>query len=742
MCRAVQADVGQGILESMTASVILTVTTTWSAALTSGKSAQWDSPVKEGALKPFKEEESVTVMPTANDMANAAQTTPNTAKRGIFHMDNSIKNPIDRKNLRFVQKMVTEILESLSSWAVGTKYLESAEETTPEVTEAPTPEPESPTTPKPEDTTPEEATTKAVSPTTPKPEDTAPEEATTKADPTTTPKPEETTPVATDAPTPESESPTTPKPEDTTSEEATSKADSTTTPKPEDTTPEEATTKVDSPTTPKAEETTPEEVTTKADSTISPKPEDTTPEEATTKADSPTNPEAEDADAETTAVSPKADTTVVQTTPPSAVTATAPGSATTADEDTTTPSSPAATTAGKGTPAPGADPMLSDTTTEIEETTTPKKDRTTLLRDIVTATIGRYTATVALGTTSKPGDSSKGMDDIANTSPAAKQPVTAAAESGATTAATAPLPKPTVLTTTTKAESAPKPSEAVTPNEKETAPETEQPGPVAAAENAGATCVVVMTTAGKKEVTTVKEMSPTPENEPEDVTEKAPVTDKGEVTTVAKETTTRDKKDTIEEMYLVSNGTSKPTIHFQEVTEGRDEPHPTDADTLPVKEPEINKPLINIGDLPMLPGETQDGNMQQYVYRQEPAKKCQRRARVTIRYPAFVPRIVIRRRFQRAVRMPTIIRTVRINPYPSGGVLRKEVQMTTYWRGLPKVVHSTLSIPNQNKPDGYDYYAFSYNRYYSLDIGKRIARPVTALTGKTVSKDWYNCPSK
>uniref|UniRef100_A0A8D2N6X3 SMB domain-containing protein n=1 Tax=Zonotrichia albicollis TaxID=44394 RepID=A0A8D2N6X3_ZONAL len=146
-----------------------------------------------------------------------------------------------------------------------------------------------------------------------------------------------------------------------------------------------------------------------------------------------------------------------------------------------------------------------------------------------------------------------------------------------------------------------------------------------------------------------------------------------------------------------------------------------------------------------------DGNMQQYVYRQEPAKKCQRRPQVTIRYPAFVPRIVIRRRFQRAVRMPTVIRTVRINPHPSGkgtlrlsytGVLRKEIQMTTYWRGLPKVVHSTLSIPNQNKPDGYDYYAFSYNRYYSLDIGKRIARPVTALTGKTVTKDWYNCPSK
>lgn len=34
---------GKGILESMTATVILTVNTTWSAALTSGKPAQWVS---------------------------------------------------------------------------------------------------------------------------------------------------------------------------------------------------------------------------------------------------------------------------------------------------------------------------------------------------------------------------------------------------------------------------------------------------------------------------------------------------------------------------------------------------------------------------------------------------------------------------------------------------------------------------------------------------------------------------
>ncbi|XP_041335510.1 proteoglycan 4 isoform X2 [Pyrgilauda ruficollis] len=757
------------------------------------------------------------------------------------------------------------------------------EETTPEEPTTPAPEettppPEESTTPKPEETTPEEPTTpKSEEPTTPKPEEITPEEPTTpapqettpeeqtapKPEEPTTPKPEETTPEEPTNPKPEEptpEEPTTPKPEDLTPEEPTTpKPEETTpeeltTPKPKEPTPEEPTTLADSPTTPKPEKTTPEEPTTKADSpATTPKAEETTPEE-TTKADSPTTPKAEDADSPTIPAAPEA------------------------SKATASPGSAEPTTVGKDSPTAGAGTMLSDTTVENKETTTPKKDRTTLLKDIFTAATGKDTVTVAMVTTAKPGDSPKGMDDLPNTAPTAEEPVTAAAESEttstdtktATTAATAPLPNPTVLVTTIKEDSTPQPGEAVTPNEEETTTDTEQAGPAADKESPGAACVIVEMTPGKKEVTTIKEMGTTPEKEMEDVTEKAPGIAKEEVTTVPKETTTRDKKDTIEEMYLVFNGTSKPTIHFQEVTEATEEPHPTEPETLPAKEePEINKPLIQVGDLPMFPGETQekndekdlcsgkpadgmvalpngtlavfrghyywllngrtppttnprrisdgwgipspidsvfsrcncdgktffikgplywrftngvmdngypkplatgfaglsgrivatlpvarynsrpesvyfikrDGNMQQYVYRQEPAKKCQRRARVTIRYPAFVPRVVIRRRFQRAVRMPTVIRTVRINSHPSG-VLRKEIQMTTYWRGLPKVVHSTLSVPNQNKPDGYDYYAFSYNRYYSLDVGKRIARPVTALTGKTVTKDWYNCPSK
>ncbi|XP_075013118.1 uncharacterized protein LOC142085226 [Calonectris borealis] len=776
------------------------------------------------------------------------------------------------------------------------------EDTTPEATEAPMTEADSPTTAKVEDTTleaTEEPITEAESPTTPKPEDTTPEATeapTTKADSPTTPKPEDTTPEATEAPMTEADYPTTAKVEDTTpeaTEEPITEAESPTTPKPEDTTPEATEapmTEAEYPTTAKVEDMTPEateEPMTEEDSPTTPSAEEPTPE--ATEADSPTTPKPEE---------------------------TAPELVTAARTVTITDKKDKTTAKTVTTPVTEEPTTKTETTTVNREITTPKKDKTTVLKDLLTSR--KDTTTVTTVKTAKPADSPKGKDDIPNTTPTAKQAVTTTAQSEATTmdkktattaaeeeatpakedktpipketsiaqreespvttatvttaaaAATTPMPKPTVLTTTAKTDATPKPREIVTTTKGDTTMETKQPV-AAAKESPSPICVVVEpTTAGKKEVMTIKETSVTPEKEMDDATEKAPSIDKGEETTVTKETTTREKKDTIEEMFIVSKGTSKPTIHFQEVTDTRDEPRPSDQETLPVKEePEINnKPLIQTADLPILTGETQakdekdlcsgkpadgmvalpngtlavfrghyywllngrsppttnprrisdgwgipspidavfsrcncdgktffikgplywrftngvmdkgypkplangfaglsgkivatlpvarynnrpesvyfikkDGNMQQYVYRQEPAKKCQRRTHVTVRYPVYVPRLVIRRRFQRAVRMPSVIQTVRINPYPSG-VLRKEIKTNTYWRGLPKVIHSTISLPNYNKPDGYDYYAFSYNRYYSLDVGKRIARPVTALTGKTVSKDWYNCPSK
>ncbi|XP_015725352.1 proteoglycan 4 isoform X2 [Coturnix japonica] len=687
-----------------------------------------------------------------------------------------------------------------------------AEETTPEATEAPTtpkaeettPEAtEAPTTPKAEETTPEAT----EAPTTPKAEETTPEateapitprvkDTTSKAIETVTPKIAEATSVATEALTTSTkvkgtttkvtERPTTSKAEETTPKAT----DAPTTPKVEETTPKAT----DAPTTPKAEETTPKAT----DAPTTPKAEVTTPkatEAPTTKAYFPTTPKAEGKTASATKVP-------------------------------TTPSEKEVMLKATGAPVSLADsPTIPEFELSTAAATTVKQGTTTTYSKLLSKTdkSDRTTNPISMETSTK------------------KE--------------------------TTKTDSTPKPTDIVTTTKRDAAVETTRAVP------AVAECIIPSkdTTTGEKEMTTLATgTSYTTEKETEDSPEESPSFDKKEETTVIRGRTTTEKKDTIEEMFLVSRGTSKPDIHFQEITDTHDEPSPSSPETMPVEEAEINKPLIQTADLPVVSGGAEmgkadekdlcsgkpadgmvalpngtlavfrghyywllngrmppttsprrisegwgipspidavfsrcncdgktffikgplywrftngvmdngypkplangfagltgkikaalpvasyngrpesvyfikrDGNMQQYVYRQEPAKKCQRKARITIRYPAFVPRLVIRRRFQRAVGMPTVIQTVRINPYQSG-VLRKEVKVTAYWRGLPKVIHSTISVPNYNKPDGYDYYAFSYNRYYSLDVGKRIARPVTALTGKTVSKDWYNCPEK
>uniref|UniRef100_A0A8C3HR54 SMB domain-containing protein n=1 Tax=Chrysemys picta bellii TaxID=8478 RepID=A0A8C3HR54_CHRPI len=138
------------------------------------------------------------------------------------------------------------------------------------------------------------------------------------------------------------------------------------------------------------------------------------------------------------------------------------------------------------------------------------------------------------------------------------------------------------------------------------------------------------------------------------------------------------------------------------------------------------------------------GSVQRYIYNQEPAKRCKKKAYV--RYPAYTHRAVIkRRRFERAIRSaieyrtPVMYHTLRINHNPSG-ILHHEVKINSYWRGFPKVVHSAISIPNYRRPDGYDYYVFSKDQYYNVNVASRIARSVTSQTGQTVSKDWYKCP--
>lgn len=62
---------GKGILEMPSATVIITVNTTWSAALISRKPALWSFPVKVAASSPLHEGGSVTVTQIVRSMASA-----------------------------------------------------------------------------------------------------------------------------------------------------------------------------------------------------------------------------------------------------------------------------------------------------------------------------------------------------------------------------------------------------------------------------------------------------------------------------------------------------------------------------------------------------------------------------------------------------------------------------------------------------------------------------------------------
>uniref|UniRef100_G1TFQ7 SMB domain-containing protein n=1 Tax=Oryctolagus cuniculus TaxID=9986 RepID=G1TFQ7_RABIT len=137
------------------------------------------------------------------------------------------------------------------------------------------------------------------------------------------------------------------------------------------------------------------------------------------------------------------------------------------------------------------------------------------------------------------------------------------------------------------------------------------------------------------------------------------------------------------------------------------------------------------------------GSIQQYTYKQEPVRKCTRRT--PINYSVYGETAQIRRRrFERALGPQTHTIRIHYSPvrvaYQDKGFLHNEVKVSTIWRGLPSVVTSAISLPNIRKPDGYDYYAFSKDQYYNIDVPTRTARAITTRSGQTLSKIWYNCP--
>ncbi|XP_029105992.1 proteoglycan 4a [Scleropages formosus] len=72
-----------------------------------------------------------------------------------------------------------------------------------------------------------------------------------------------------------------------------------------------------------------------------------------------------------------------------------------------------------------------------------------------------------------------------------------------------------------------------------------------------------------------------------------------------------------------------------------------------------------------------------------------------------------------------------------------EINIRVSWKGFPSLVTSAVSVPNPHKPDGYDYYIFSNDKYYIIKVvGERLA---LATTPNRASQDnsahrWLKCP--
>uniref|UniRef100_H3B6C4 SMB domain-containing protein n=1 Tax=Latimeria chalumnae TaxID=7897 RepID=H3B6C4_LATCH len=137
------------------------------------------------------------------------------------------------------------------------------------------------------------------------------------------------------------------------------------------------------------------------------------------------------------------------------------------------------------------------------------------------------------------------------------------------------------------------------------------------------------------------------------------------------------------------------------------------------------------------------GLAQQYTYRQESSKSCQK-TNSGLQYSIYIHK----KRLTRAARKLKINHVNEVlSSFPTmltypwfAGILEREISIRTYWKGFPKVIHSAVSVPNPRKPDGHDYFVVSKaDRYYNINITTP-STPVASLSQSTISADWYKCP--
>ncbi|XP_068096252.1 proteoglycan 4 isoform X8 [Hyperolius riggenbachi] len=135
------------------------------------------------------------------------------------------------------------------------------------------------------------------------------------------------------------------------------------------------------------------------------------------------------------------------------------------------------------------------------------------------------------------------------------------------------------------------------------------------------------------------------------------------------------------------------------------------------------------------------GTVQKYTFRQEQAKRCTKKKRPTVNYPIYSQKVqTVRFRFPRdIVRHRIQIHRTYTSVQQPLGILHQETSIRSTWRGIPSNIVSAVSLPNPVKQDGYDYYVFSKEKYYNINMSSKVAVKPPPQAEQKTTKDWYKC---
>uniref|UniRef100_A0A673IIX9 Proteoglycan 4-like n=1 Tax=Sinocyclocheilus rhinocerous TaxID=307959 RepID=A0A673IIX9_9TELE len=127
------------------------------------------------------------------------------------------------------------------------------------------------------------------------------------------------------------------------------------------------------------------------------------------------------------------------------------------------------------------------------------------------------------------------------------------------------------------------------------------------------------------------------------------------------------------------------------------------------------------------------GMAQTYTYQVTPS--CGKKPR----YPVFTVRTRARR--QAVLPGTDVSQRPQTGHFVPDAALGQEINISKTWRGFPTIVTSAVSVPSRVK-EGYKYYVFSQNKYYSMKMEREkpvILKPATGPKESSATS-FFKCP--